>query len=162
MLAAIIRSHGSSDALAATVSALIPAVAEGFLGHAVIVEAEKIAAVEKLVDATGASLVMAPSSQAWQAGAQAARGDWLLLLDAGDMPKLDWARHVERHLIASGGRAALLPSDIVWAALIERASVIFNQRALRPGLLASAREVRAGQLDAASRRLAVGRERAQV
>jgi hypothetical protein len=162
MLAAIIRSQGSSDALAATVSALIPAVAEGFLGHAVIVEATKNPAIEKLVDATGAALVLAPLAQAWQAGAQAARGDWLLLLDAGDMPKLDWARHVERHLIASGGQAALLPRDAFWASLGERVSAILAQTALRPGLLVSAREVRAGCLDAAPRRLAVGRERAQV
>jgi CTP:molybdopterin cytidylyltransferase MocA len=162
MLAAIIRSQGSSDALAATVSALIPAVAEGFLGHAVIVEAQRSAAIEKLVDATGAALVLAPLAQSWQAGARAARGDWLLLLDAGDMPKLDWARYVERHLIASGGRAALMPCDGLWAALAERGAFVLRPRALRPGLLASSREVGTGQLDAAPRRLVVGRERAQV
>jgi hypothetical protein len=162
MLAAIIRSHGSSDALAATVSALIPAVAEGFLGHAVIVEPTKNPAIEKLADATGAALVIAPFAESWKVGAKVARGDWLLLLDAGDMPRLDWARHVERHLISSGGRSALMPCAAFWPGLVERASVLIAGRVLRTGLLASARETRAGMLDAAPRRLPISRERAAI
>ncbi len=162
MLAAIIRCQGSSEALAATISALIPAVAEGFLGHAVIVGAKPDSAVEKLADATGASLVIAALAESWQAGARAARGDWLLLLDAGDMPRLDWARHVERHLIASGGQAALMARDGIWPGLSERVAVMLGSAALRPGLLASAREVKAGKLDSSPRRLPVSRERARV
>ena len=38
MLTAVIRADGSPRALAATLAVLIPAVAEGFLGHAVIVD----------------------------------------------------------------------------------------------------------------------------
>ena len=38
MLTAVIRSDGSQQALAATLAVLIPAVAEGFLGHAVLVD----------------------------------------------------------------------------------------------------------------------------
>ena len=69
MLTAVIRSAGSTEALAATFSVLIPAVADGFLGHAVVLDAVGDATVERLADATGASYLRADGSESWPAGA---------------------------------------------------------------------------------------------
>ena len=59
MLTAVIRADGYASALAATFSVLIPAVADGFLGHAVVVDAAGDAEIERLADATGASYLRA-------------------------------------------------------------------------------------------------------
>ena len=88
MLTAVIRVDasrfgGSAEALAATFSVLIPAVAEGFLGHAVVIDVAGHADIERLADATGASYLRAGGAEGWHLGAAQARGDWLFLLDAG-------------------------------------------------------------------------------
>lgn len=161
MLAAIIRSHSSSDGLAATLSALIPAVAAGFLGHAVIVGTKPDTAIEKLADATGAALVIAPLAESWQAGARAARGDWLLLLDAGDLPDFDWTRNVERHLLVASQRPALMPVSGFIPALAERTMRLLRPRVLAAGLVTMRREAEAGVLSAGPLRLRVTRQTMQ-
>lgn len=161
MLTAIIRSDGAHEPLAATLSVLIAAVSEGFVGHAVVVAPVQGSEVDMLVDATGAAFVLAPASQAWTEGARAARGDWLLLLEAGDIPDLQWTRIVERHLLVAGQRPALMPRAGLAASLAERASRLFQPCRLGAGLVTARREAEAGRLSAAPLRLRVTRERMQ-
>ncbi|MFN3673793.1 MAG: hypothetical protein ACK4VM_17955, partial [Bosea sp. (in: a-proteobacteria)] len=73
MLTAIIRADASASALAATLSVLIPAVADGFLGHAVVVAAGGDREIETIADATGADYLVAGDSEAWRLGANQAR-----------------------------------------------------------------------------------------
>ncbi len=162
MLTAVIWSGGPANALAATFSALIPAVSEGILGHAVVVDSGADPENERIADATGASYVRASAAGGWQAGAAAARGDWLLLLSAGDAPALNWAQIVERHLMLWPGRAALMPVSGFAAALRERAALAFGSRRLRAGLVAPRGLVLAGRLDASPLRLSVRRERGEA
>jgi hypothetical protein len=160
MLTAVIRADGPASALAATFSVLIPAVAEGFLGHAVVVDAAGHAEIERLADATGASYLRAGGAEGWHLGAAEARGDWLILLDSGDMPQPQWAQAVERHLMLGPDIPALIPLRGVAGSLRERAAISFGARRLRAGLVLPKSLVMAGRLDAAPRRLAVRRERA--
>jgi len=160
MLTAVIRADGPARALAATFSALIPAVAEGFLGHAVVVDADGEGEVERLADATGATYVRAAVPESWHAGAAQARGDWLLLLSAGDILQPNWIQATERHLLLAPDRPALLPLSGVAAGLKERAALSFGPRRLRAGLVVPKGLVLAGRLNAAPRRLSVRRERA--
>ncbi len=159
MLTAVIRADGQASALAATFSVLIPAVADGFLGHAVVVDAGAGSEVELLADVTGASYLRAGGAEGWHVGAAQARGDWLLLLEAGDIPQLNWIQAVERHLLLAPGSAALMPLCGVAASLRERAALSFGPRRLRPGLIAPKSLVLAGRINAAPRRLPVRRDR---
>jgi hypothetical protein len=162
MLTAVIRVDGSAEALAATFSVLIPAVADGFLGHAVVIDAVGRQDVERLADATGANYLRAGGADGWHRGAAEARGDWLFLLEAGDVPQSHWAQAVERHLILAPERAALIPLRGVAGSLRERAAVSFGPHRLRPGLIVPKGHALAGHLGAAPRRLSVKRERAVV
>lgn len=160
MLTAVIRADGSANALAATFSVLIPAVADGFLGHAVIVDAGSHAEIERLADATGASYLRAGGAEGWHLGAAEARGDWLILLDAGDVPQPHWAQAVERHLMLAPETPGLIALRGVAGSLRERAAISFGARRLRAGLVLPKSTVLAGRLDATPRRLPVRRERA--
>lgn len=119
MLTAVIRSDGSQQALAATLAVLIPAVAEGFLGHAVLVDTVGAAETERAADATGARYLRASHERAWQDAAAKARGDRLVLFDAGDVPQAHWVQAVERHLLIAAGKPALIPSRGLAASLCE-------------------------------------------
>ncbi|MDP3407183.1 hypothetical protein [Bosea sp. (in: a-proteobacteria)] len=160
MLTAVIRVAGSTEALAATFSVLIPAVADGFLGHAVVIDGVGTADVERLADGTGASYLRADGAESWLAGAAQARGDWLFLLEAGDVPELHWAQAVERHLILAPQRPALIPLRGLSGSLRERAGLSLGPRRLRPGLILPKGHALAGRLGATPQRLSVGRERA--
>ena len=165
MLTAVIRVDGQAyarqaSALAATFSVLIPAVADGFLGHAVVVDAAGDAEIERLADATGASYLRAGGAEGWRLGAGQARGDWLILLDAGDVPQPHWAQAVDRHLVLTSDMPALIPLRGVAGSLRERAAISFGPRRLRAGLVVPRGPVLAGRLGGAPRRLSARRERA--
>lgn len=162
MLTAVIRVDGSTEALAATFSVLIPAVADGFLGHAVVIDAVGRQDIERLADATGASYLRTGGAEGWHLGAAQARGDWLFLLEAGDVPQRHWAQAVERHLILAPDAPALVPLRGVAGSLRERAAMSFAPRRLRAGLIVPKGHALAGRLGSRSRRLAVKRERADL
>ncbi|WP_054141660.1 hypothetical protein [Bosea sp. AAP35] len=162
MLTAVIRVGGSVEALAATFSVLIPAVADGFLGHAVVVDGIGKPDVERLADATGASYLRAGGAEGWHCGAAEARGDWLFLLEAGDVPQAHWAQAVERHLILAPDTPALIPLRGVAGSLRERAAMSFGPRRLRPGLIVPKGHALVGRLGSMPRRLSVKRERAEI
>lgn len=160
MLTAVIRADGPASALAATFSVLIPAVADGFLGHAVVVDMGREGEIERLADMTGATYVGAGAAEGWHVGAAQARGDWLILLSAGDVLAATWIQAIERHLLLAPELPALLPLRGLAASLKERAALSFGPRRLRPGLVAPKGQVLAGRLNATPRRLAARRERA--
>lgn len=160
MLTAVIRSDGSQQALAATLAVLIPAVAEGFLGHAVIVDTTGSPETERAADATGARYLRADKNSAWRNGAAGARGDRLVLFEAGDVPQAHWVQAVERHLLLAAGKPALIPSRGVAASLRERVAFSMGARALGAGLVMPKAMALVGRLDRAPVRLPVQRERA--
>lgn len=162
MLTTVIRAGASVQPLAATFAVLIPAVAEGFLGHAVVVDTAGEADIERIADATGASYLRAGNAEGWHLGAKQARGHWLLLLDAGDVPQAHWVQAVERHLLLAPDVPALMPLRGFTASLRERAAISFGPRRLRAGLVAPKAAILAGRLGHAPRRLPVLRERSGV
>lgn len=159
MLTAVIRADGRPGALAATFSVLIPAVAEGVLGHAVVIDPTSSPEIARIADETGAAYVTITAGAGWQTGAVQARGEWLVLLDAGDLPEPHWTQGVERHLLLAASRPALMPLSGAWT-LTELGSVLLGPRRLRPGLIAPKSQIESGRLRGRPRRLAVRRERA--
>ena len=167
MLTAVIRSDGSQQALAATLAVLIPAVAEGFLGHAVIVDTIGSPETERAADATGARYLRASNGSAWRDGAAGARGERIVLFDAGDVPQPGtdhegnaWVQAVERHLLVAAAKPALIPASGIAASLRERLAFSLGGRGLGPGLVMLRAAAAAGRIDRAPLRLPVLRERA--
>ncbi|WP_129158647.1 hypothetical protein [Bosea sp. Tri-44] len=162
MITAVIRSNRDAEALAATLSVLIPAVAQGVIGHAVVIDEADDAAIERLADETGASYVRAKNGEAWSSGVAQARGDWVILLEAGDLPEPQWTPSIERHLLTMAMRPALMPLRGMAAALREWGAVSLRSRHVRAGLLAPKTQILSGRLARAPRRLTVRRERAEL
>jgi hypothetical protein len=100
MITVLVRVTHGPEALAATLSALVPAVAAGLIGDAVILAAQQDGILEQVADAAGATLVVAPGAP-WTEGAKEARRDWLLCLDDGDIPQEGWIRVLDRFVALS-------------------------------------------------------------
>ncbi|AZO78731.1 MULTISPECIES: hypothetical protein [unclassified Bosea (in: a-proteobacteria)] len=166
MITAVIRANRDVEALAATLSVLIPAVAQGVIGHAVVIDEADDAAIERLADETGASYVraknLAKNGEAWSSGVAQARGDWVILLEAGDLPEPQWTPSIERHLLTMAMRPALMPLRGMAARLREWGAVSLRSRHVRAGLLAPKTQILSGRLARAPRRLTVRRERAEL
>ncbi len=95
MITVLVRVTHGPEALAATLSALVPAVAAGLVGDAVILAHAEDETLAKVADAAGASLIVA-DGVSWAEGAKAARREWLLCLDDGDIPQEGWIRVLDR------------------------------------------------------------------
>ncbi len=95
MITVLVRVTHGPEALAATLSSLVPAVAAGLVGDAVILSGKEDETLAKVADAAGASLIMTEGAS-WKDGAKIARRDWLLCLDDGDIPQEGWIRVLER------------------------------------------------------------------
>ena len=100
MITVLVRVTHGPEALAATLSALVPAVAAGLIGDAVILADKPDDILEQVADAAGATLVVAPGAS-WTEGAKDARRDWLLCLDDGDIPQEGWIRVLDRFVALS-------------------------------------------------------------
>lgn len=92
MITVLIRASRGPEALAVTLSALVPAVTAGLVGDAVILSSNRDDTIAKVADAAGATLV----EGSWAQGARVARRDWLLCLDDGDIPQEGWIQALER------------------------------------------------------------------
>ncbi|MGO4704697.1 glycosyltransferase family 2 protein [Microvirga sp. 2MCAF38] len=95
MISVLIRVRHGPEALAVTLSALVPAVAAGLVGDAVILSDGPDDIIAAVVDAAGAELIVA-AKDPWRQGAQIARRDWLLCLDDGDVLAEGWINTLER------------------------------------------------------------------
>ena len=96
------------ERLADTLSALVAGVAGGLVGDAVIVAGHAHEAVSTIAEGTGASLVLRPrGASPWTAGARAARREWVLCLDAGDVPAEGWIRTLDRFVNTARPEVAL-------------------------------------------------------
>ena len=96
------------ERLADTLSALVAGVAAGLVGDAVIVSPDASDGLETVAEGCGATLVVcAPGTDAWQAAARAARREWLLCLEAGDVPAEGWIRTLDRFVGTARPETAL-------------------------------------------------------
>jgi hypothetical protein len=99
MLTGLILAEGEPEHLAVTLGALVPAVVEGLVGDAVVVARRPDAALATIAEIAGANLAIASlGADPWRQGASLARRDWLLCLNAGDIPADGWMRAVDRFL----------------------------------------------------------------
>lgn len=138
MITALVLAEPSrTEPLATTLAALVPAVADGLIGDAVVMSPSADGDVADLAEAVGATFLVAPSDP-WAAGSSAARRDWVLCLAAGDFPSEGWVRALDRFI-------ALAPADRRYGRL-QRREAGFAQRLRALARLARPNTVRSGDL----------------
>jgi len=97
MLTALIHARRRPEALAVTLSALVAGVAEGVIADAVVVAEEHDAELAYIAEATGAEFVVKQAGELpWISGARYARREWMLCLEAGDIPLEGWISAIDR------------------------------------------------------------------
>ncbi|MFC7399467.1 hypothetical protein ACFQU1_19850 [Chelatococcus sp. GCM10030263] len=160
MISAVIRAGGDGEALGATIAALVPAVADGVLRDAVVVDEGGDAEIWEIADAAGTHyLKLSAGEDAWCRGAAAVKGPWLLLIAAGDLPEPAWAVAAERFIrkvkpgdVLGGARLTRSRSS-AWGGLLRR---LAPQSRVTSGVLVSKDLVLQGHLGRARlKRLAV-------
>jgi hypothetical protein len=139
MITALILADGRLEALATTVSALVPAVADGLVADAVVLSRGHDAQIERAAEAVGAAFLVAPAGDdPWAAGAAVARRDWVLCLGAGDLPSEGWMRAVDRFV-------ALAPPERRFGRLPRRHPTLLG-RLLGLAFLARSDAIRPGDI----------------
>lgn len=132
MITVVVRVSRGAEALAATLSAVIPAVAAGLVGDAVIVSARQDDALERVADASGATLIVTEDFS-WEAGARAARRDWLLCLEDGDIPQEGWIRILDRFVSLAQPEQGLARMRRERAGLLDAVAGFFPRSGVRAG-----------------------------
>lgn len=94
MISVVIPTWNAEHTLAATLTALIPAVVDGVVREVVIVDCGSQDRTRAIADAAGARIVDAPRGRGMQlkAGGAAARHEWLLFLHADTVLEHEWHR----------------------------------------------------------------------
>jgi hypothetical protein len=138
MISVLIRVEHGVEALAATLNALVPAVADGLIADAVVMSRRDDPAIAGVADAVGAMFVV-EADDSWIPGAEAAKRDWILCLKDGDVPSEGWIRALDRFI-------AMSPPQGRFGRLSRRpATPAARLKAIVPALLGRD-EVRAGDL----------------
>jgi len=141
MITVLIRVSHGPEALVMTLSSLVPAVADGLVGDAVIIAPAHDDATSAVADASGATLVVS-DDLSWRHGAGMARKDWILCLDDGDIPQEGWIRVLDR-FITLGARDRYLGRLRRSGGIVRRASnaarTLFCASGVRAGDLVHAR-----------------------
>jgi rSAM/selenodomain-associated transferase 2 len=108
MISVIIPTLNAEKTLAPTLAALVPAVVDGLVQEAILVDGGSTDETCLIADAAGAQLITAPRGRGTQldAGAAASRGDWLLFLHADTVLEPFWAEEAKSFIerVESGRR----------------------------------------------------------
>ena len=96
MISVIIPTLNAQRDLVPTLSALVPAVVDGIVQEAIISDGGSTDDTYAIADAAGTHVVQAPRGRGPQleAGAAAAKGDWLLFLHADTVLEPGWVNEV--------------------------------------------------------------------
>ena len=94
VISIIIPTLNAETGLAATLTALVPAVVEGLVRDVIIVDGGSSDRTLSIAEAAGASIISSPAGRGRQliAGAEVARGPWLLFLHADTVLETGWER----------------------------------------------------------------------
>src|SRR5581483_7448300 len=100
MISVIIPTLNAERTLGPTLAALVPAVVDGLVQEAILVDGGSSDETCLIADAAGAHLITAPRGRGTQldAGAAAARGDWLLFLHADTVLEPSWAEEAKNFI----------------------------------------------------------------
>jgi len=97
MISVVIPTLNAERKLAHTLAALVPAVVEGIVQEAIVVDGGSTDETRAIAEAAGTHVIEAPRGRGSQldVGAGAARGDWLLFLHADTVLDPGWAEEAQ-------------------------------------------------------------------
>lgn len=100
MISVVVPTLNDERGLAVTLASLVPAVADGMVRDAIVVDAGSADGTRDVVDAAGADLMLGPAERAARLalGAGQAKGPWLLFLLPGTVLESGW-HHEARSMI---------------------------------------------------------------
>jgi rSAM/selenodomain-associated transferase 2 len=108
MISVIIPTLNAERTLVHTLAALVPAVVDGVVQEAILVDGGSTDETRAIAEAAGTHLVEARPGRGSQldAGAREARGDWLLFLHADTVLEPGWAEEAQNFMerVESGRR----------------------------------------------------------
>lgn len=101
-LSVVIPTLDAAGRLGPTLAALTEGLTGGLIRELILSDGGSSDGIERIADDVGARLVTGPASRGGQLrrGAEAARGDWLLLLHADTVLAEGWTRAARRHMEA--------------------------------------------------------------
>jgi rSAM/selenodomain-associated transferase 2 len=109
MISVVIPTYNAETTLGPTLAALVPAVVDGIIQEAILVDGGSTDDTCVIAAAAGTRLIRTKLGRGMQlqAGATAARGDWLLFLHADTVLEPGWAEEAEAfiELVMTGRRA---------------------------------------------------------
>ena len=110
MISVVIPTYNAEATLGPTLAALVPAVVDGIVQEAILVDGGSSDETCAVAEAAGTRLIRTKLGRGTQlqAGAAAARGDWLLFLHADTVLEPGWAEEAESFMerVANGRRAS--------------------------------------------------------
>lgn len=94
MITVVVPTLNSETTLAASLSALVPAVVDGFVREVIIADGGSRDRTLRIADQAGATIVRAPRGRGSQivAGAAKARGQWIMILHSDTVLAPGWSR----------------------------------------------------------------------
>jgi rSAM/selenodomain-associated transferase 2 len=97
MISVVIPTLNAERKLTSTLAALVPAVVEGIVREAIVVDGGSTDETRVIAEAAGTHLIEAPRGRGSQldVGARTARGDWLLFLHADTVLDPGWAEEAQ-------------------------------------------------------------------
>jgi rSAM/selenodomain-associated transferase 2 len=100
MISVVIPTLNAERKLTLTLAALVPAVVDGIVQEAIVVDGGSTDETRIIAEAAGTHLIEAPRGRGSQleAGARAARSDWLLFLHADTVLDPGWAEEAQNFI----------------------------------------------------------------
>lgn len=107
-ISVIIPTLNAEGSLPQCLAALIEGLPAGLIREVIVTDGGSADATCKIAEATGADVVSGPASRGGQLrrGAEAARGQWLMVLHADTVLDPGWSQAVARHVDAPGAGTA--------------------------------------------------------
>jgi glycosyltransferase involved in cell wall biosynthesis len=98
MLSVVIATNESERTLVPTLAALVPGATAGLVREVIIADPGSRDATAEVADIAGCEMLVsdAPLAERLAQAAEAARGPWLLFLDAGAVPQAGWIEETSR------------------------------------------------------------------
>jgi len=98
MLSVVIATNESERTLVPTLAALVPGATAGLVREVIIADPGSRDATAEVAEIAGCEMQVsdAPLSERLAQAAEAARGPWLLFLEAGAVPQAGWIEEISR------------------------------------------------------------------